>query len=197
MPKDALNRKQRLWLLLKRPWLLGLPIGLFVLIGLLFAGAGSFQVMMKITNSNEFCYSCHIGMDTIVEEYQASPHFQKNENGEVRAGCSDCHVPREFLDKLLVKVTASADIWYMLTNKITMENFEQERPRMAEEIWHQFTENDSKTCRYCHQESWLLSIDRPQRARLNHKRLQSHGETCIDCHYGIAHKRPEKAYIHK
>ena len=57
MPRDALNRKQRLWLLLKRPWLLGLPIGLFVLIGLLFAGAGSFQVMMKITNSNEFCYS--------------------------------------------------------------------------------------------------------------------------------------------
>ncbi|WP_051303193.1 NapC/NirT family cytochrome c [Psychromonas aquimarina] len=194
MPKDALNRKQKLWRLLKKPWLLGLPVGLFVLAAFMLVGAGSFQVMMKVTNANEFCYSCHIGMDTIVEEYQASVHFQKTENGEVRAGCADCHVPREFVDKLIVKTKATADIWYMITGKINMHNFEDERPRMAEHVWNDMVANDSRNCRYCHEESSLLSEERPQRARLNHKRLNSHGDTCIDCHYGIAHKRPEKAY---
>ena len=195
MSQPPLSRLAKLKLFLKKKWIFGIPVLFFALFGFVIFAVASFQVVMTATNQNEFCFSCHIGMDTIVEEYQDSPHFQKNEHGEVKATCADCHVPHDLIPKIIVKTKASADIWYMITGKINMENFEDERPRMAQHVWDGMLEDDSKNCRTCHEMPWLLSEERPQRARLNHKRIESHGETCIDCHYGIAHKRPSKRYI--
>lgn len=65
-----------LWRKPNRKWMLGIPIGGLLAFILGGAAISVFHFGMDYTNSNEFCYSCHIGMDTIVEEYQASPHFK-------------------------------------------------------------------------------------------------------------------------
>lgn len=182
-PEPRLSKSQRLWRWLKKPLLLGIPIGVFVLL----LGIAGFQGVMVASNQNAFCFSCHLKMDTIVQEYQASPHYVSED--EVHATCADCHVPHEFVDKMKVKIVATADIYYMLTGKITKENFEQERPRLAGIVWEEMIATDSANCRHCHTGENFDLASQPQRARLNHQQMEARGETCIDCHTGIAHKR--------
>ena len=189
------SRWQGIKLKMKKPSVFGWPLGVFVVAALLVFGSASFQGMMYVTNQNQFCYSCHIGMDTIVEEYQRSVHFIEGQ--EPRATCADCHVPHDFIGKMIVKTMAIADIWYMLIGKINMENFEDNRLRMAEHVWKSFDGSDSAACRYCHNsskpENWNL-LKQPARARVNHEKMEWRSQTCIDCHYGIAHKRPSKSH---
>jgi len=54
----------------------------------------AFETTLHLSSTYKFCFSCHKGMDTIVEEYQASGHF--NNSTEVPSTCADCHVPQEF-----------------------------------------------------------------------------------------------------
>lgn len=174
---------QRLWRWLKKPLLLGIPLGVFV--ALIFAA--SFQGVMVASNQNAFCFSCHLSMDTIVQEYQASPHYEDEDT--IHATCADCHVPHDFIDKMTVKIAATADIYSMIKGTINPENFEQHRPRLARMVWDDMLANDSANCRACHVgDKFDISIQ-PQRARLNHQQMAARGDTCIDCHTGIAHKR--------
>ncbi|MBV1842099.1 NapC/NirT family cytochrome c [Photobacterium ganghwense] len=177
------SRTKKFWRWLKKPLLLGIPIGIvLVVIGLV-----SFQGVMVASNMNAFCFSCHLKMDTIVQEYKASPHYVSDD--KVLATCADCHVPHEFIDKMKVKIAATADIYHMMKGTITKENFEEHRPRLARIVWEDMKASDSGTCRHCHSgENFDLS-KQPQRARLNHEMIEQRGETCIDCHAGIAHKR--------
>ncbi|CZF83031.1 Cytochrome c-type protein NapC [Grimontia celer] len=180
---SALSRRERLWRWLKKPWLLSIPIGIYLLV----IGLAGFQSVMVASNQNVFCFSCHLKMDTIVQEYKASPHYVSED--KVHATCADCHVPHEFVDKMRVKITATADIYYMFIGKITKENFEQERPRLAQRVWDDMTAENSANCRHCHVGDNFDLSKQPQRARLNHQQMDARGETCIDCHTGIAHKR--------
>ena len=52
--------------------------------------------------------------------------------------------------------------------------------------------NDSRECRNCHtQESMdLASQDKSARKKHTMERRLEKGETCIDCHKGIAHSLP-------
>ncbi|CAH0540630.1 NapC/NirT family cytochrome c [Vibrio marisflavi] len=177
------GRLHTLWSWLKKPLLLGIPIGVFVLL----LAIGSFQGVMTLTNQNAFCFSCHLKMDTIVQEYKASDHYMRN--GKVIATCADCHVPHDFVDKMKVKIMATADIYYMLAGTITKENFEQHRPELAQKVWDTMEKDNSANCRYCHTGSNFDLTKQPQRAKLNHEQLGKTGKTCIDCHTGIAHKR--------
>ncbi|WP_372870137.1 NapC/NirT family cytochrome c [Shewanella sp.] len=177
------SRVQRIWRWLRRPLALGIPIGIFVLV----AAGASFQGMMVLSNHNEFCFSCHLTMDTIVQEYQASAHYGDGET--IPATCADCHVPHTFIDKMKVKIVATKDIYHMMVGTVTMENFEELRPAMAESVWETFKKNDSQSCRHCHQGDNFDLAKQPQRARLNHERIAERGETCVDCHQGLTHKR--------
>ncbi len=59
---------------------------------------------------------------------------------------------------------------------------------MAEAVWARMKANDSAECRRCHSVAhWDLSLHKP-RARAQHRDMAKNGETCIDCHKGIAHK---------
>ncbi|MGF1756708.1 NapC/NirT family cytochrome c [Photobacterium sagamiensis] len=180
---DELTRTQRLWRWLKKPLLLGIPIGIF----LALLAVGAFQGVMVASNQNAFCFSCHLSMDTIVQEYKASPHYRSDD--EVLATCADCHVPHGFIDKMKVKIAATADIYHMMVGTINKENFEQHRPRLAKMVWEDMLANDSEACRSCHVDDKFDLSKQPQRARLNHEQMESRGETCINCHTGIAHKR--------
>ncbi|QSX38629.1 NapC/NirT family cytochrome c [Shewanella sedimentimangrovi] len=180
---DKPGRGQRLWRWLKRPLALGIPIGVFVLVAM----GASFQGVMVLSNQNAFCFSCHLSIDTIVQEYQASSHY--GDGTKIAATCADCHVPHTFVDKMKVKIIATKDIYHMLAGTITKENFEEHRPAMAQSVWDTFKANDSQSCRHCHQGANFDLAAQPQRARLNHERIAERGETCVDCHQGLTHKR--------
>ena len=69
-------------------------IGMFS--GLVFWGG--FNTAMEATNTIEFCTGCHEMRDNVYQEYQDTIHYT-NRTG-VRAICSDCHVPKDWVHKV-------------------------------------------------------------------------------------------------
>ena len=128
----------------------------------------------------------------VYQEYKQSVHYQ-NAAG-VRAICSDCHVPRAFIPKLWRKVVATFNEVpkHLMGTIDTREQFEALRLALAEDVWAEMKANDSLTCRGCHSREAMLLTDQKPRAKGQHEEAIKSGESCIDCHQGIAHKRPEK-----
>lgn len=187
---------KRLWHWFTRPSVL-VGQGVLLVIGL-FAGIifwGGFNTVMEATNTMEFCVSCHEMRDTVYEEYKTSVHF-KNASG-VRAICSDCHVPHDWVPKMVRKVRASNELWHKFLGSIdTPEKFEAKRLELATHVWDSMKATDSRECRNCH--SFDAMAFEHQRARSREKMEPvalgtdlSGGSTCIDCHKGIAHKLPK------
>ena len=110
-------------------------------------GTNLFNVGMSATNTEQFCSDCHT--NDVVPEYQASIHFS-NRSG-VKAICSDCHVPHEFVPKMIRKMQASTEVLAYYTGKVdTKEKFEKHRLEMAEREWARMKANNSQECRNCH-----------------------------------------------
>lgn len=167
------------------PWLL-LASGAVVT---LLLGVG-FVVGLRWTNTESFCTGCHEMRDTVYAEFKDTPH-DRNASG-VRAICSDCHVPREPLAMLARKVRATGELWGKMTGKIdTPEKFEAHRYELAKNVWKRMKTTDSRECRHCHTESAMNSELQSERAQTRHERAKREKMTCIDCHYGIAHREPE------
>lgn len=166
-----------------------LAIGTLILIigvGTLIASAG-FNKGMEMTNTEQFCSDCH--MNDVVPEYQASIHFS-NRSG-VKAICSDCHVPHEFVPKMIRKMQASTEVYAHMTGKVdTKEKFEAHRLEMAEREWARMKANNSKECRNCHNFDDMDFTQQKTVAQQMHALAQEQNKTCIDCHKGIAHNLP-------
>jgi cytochrome c-type protein NapC len=168
---------------------LGLGVGLVVL---LFSG-----LMMIVgaaglawTNTEQFCIGCHEMRDNVYAEYKDTIH-SVNRSG-VRAICSDCHVPREPGPLIKRKIRATFEIWGHLTGKIdTKEKFEARRYELAKRVWTRMKETDSHECRNCHHAEAMSSSLQSERAQARHAKGLKEGKTCIDCHFGIAHKEPD------
>lgn len=151
---------------------------------------GGFNTFMEYTNRLEFCVSCH-SMSKPYEEYKQSVHYS-NASG-VRAICSDCHVPKEWTPKLIRKIWATKELWFHFMGKIdTPEKFEEHRKALAEHVWATMKANDSHECRNCHSFQAMAFHKQSQRAREKMEGAEKKGETCIDCHKGIAHKLPAR-----
>lgn len=157
----------------------------FFLAGIIFWGG--FNTAMEATNELEFCISCHEMRDNVYQEYRPTIHHS-NRTG-VRATCSDCHVPKTWIHKVVRKVKASKEVYFWLLGKIdTPEKFDEHRLTLAKNVWKEMKANDSLECRNCHNlESMNPKFQRP-RARQQHLNAFESGQTCIDCHKGIAHK---------
>ena len=178
-----------LWAPTRSKWLLGIPLGGFLAFIVGIVALLGFNGALSHTNSNEFCFGCHIGMDTIVEEYQASRHYD-NASGVI-ATCADCHVPKEFLPKMWAKIRASKDVYHKLVGTINLENFEEHRLGQAEAVWRIMDARDSRECRNCHRpDSWSLERQSGRAQRDHLGELASGEKTCIDCHVGVAHQKP-------
>lgn len=176
---------------------LRLPSAKYSLLSLLLAGFiggiffwGGFNTVMEATNKLEFCISCHEMRDTVYEEYKQTIHYS-NRTG-VRAGCSDCHVPKDWGHKMVRKVQASGEIWGKLLGTIdTPEKFEAKRLELATREWDRMKKSDSRECRNCHSFDGMDIEKQKNRASKMHKIAREDKETCIDCHKGIAHKKPK------
>ncbi len=162
-------------------------------IGLILLGVvlwGGFNTAMEATNTLSFCISCHEMHDNVYQEYKTSIHFS-NPSG-VQAACPDCHVPREWIPKIIRKIQTSNEVYHWLKGTIdTKEKFEARRPQLAEHVWKVMKETDSRECRNCHNFSVMDLKGQARFAARIHKDAMEQGKTCIDCHKGIAHHLPK------
>lgn len=155
--------------------------------GVLMAGGAA---GLAWTNTEKFCIGCHEMRDNVYAEFKGTIHDQ-NRSG-VRAICSDCHVPREPGPMLVRKVQATFELYGKLTGVIdTKEKFEARRYEMAKRVWTRMKQTDSLECRNCHHEEAMNPELQSERAKSRHAKGKAEGKTCIDCHFGIAHKEPE------
>lgn len=165
----------------------GMPVagvaGAFVA-GIVFWGG--FNTAMEATNTEPFCISCHEMREFVYEEYKGSIH-DVNRSG-VGAVCSDCHVPKDWTHKVIRKVQATRELWGKLAGTIsTKEKFEEKRLTLAMHEWERMKANDSRECRNCHDFQSMMPEFQKPRARQQHMNAMEAGQTCIDCHKGVAH----------
>ena len=152
-------------------------------------GWGGFNTFMEYTNTMEFCTSCHEMRDTVYQEYQQSVHYS-NAAG-VRATCADCHVPREWTPKLVRKIKATNELYHKLVGTIdTPEKFERRRLELAQKVWAEMAANNSRECRNCHSYESMNFDKQGHRSREKMLPAMEQGKTCIECHKGVAHRKP-------
>jgi cytochrome c-type protein NapC len=182
--------RRSLWSKPASRWRLGIPLGglLMLLLGIVIANAFGFA--MHATSTPEFCANaCHYMRDFVAPEVASSVHG-RNRPG-VGATCPDCHVPEPFLPKMKRKIEAVREGWGHLNGVInTREKFEALRPEMAERVWAAMKATDSRECRTCHAFSRMDFEEQERFAARKHQAAMKEGQTCIDCHKGVAHALP-------
>jgi len=167
---------------------LGGLLAVGIVVGILFWGG--FNTAMEATNTEKRSDSCHEMHDNVYMEYKETIHYS-NRTG-VRAVCSDCHVPKDWTYKMIRKIQASREVWGKITGTIdTREKFEAKRLELARREWARMKANDSRECRNCHSFDSMNKESQKQRARKQHEMALEDKMTCIDCHKGIAHHKPE------
>ena len=181
----------RAWATLRRPSarysvLALLVVGFFG--GIIFWGG--FNTVVEETNTMAFCVSCHEMHDNVYQEYKQTIHYA-NRTG-VRAMCSDCHVPKDWTHKMVRKVQATNELYGKVMGTIsTPEKFEARRLVLARSEWKRMKASDSRECRNCHSFDGMNTEVQKQRAKKQHETAVKDSMTCIDCHKGIAHKKPK------
>lgn len=163
-------------------------------VALLFAAGivfwGGFNTAMEYTNREEFCISCHEMENNVYQEYRTTVHAS-NRSG-VRATCPDCHVPREWSHKIVRKIQASNEVLHKILGSIdTPEKFNAKRLQLAQNEWARMKKTDSRECRNCHNFESFDYAEQNRRSAKMHQTGLNEGQTCIDCHKGIAHRLPE------
>lgn len=179
---DALPKPRRNW-----KFALGIGVvGMLVAVVLVIGGAAG----LAWTSTESFCIGCHEMRDNVYAEYKDTIH-DRNRTG-VRAICTDCHVPREPGPLILRKMRATFELYGHLTGAIdTKEKFESHRSMLAQRVWTRMKQTDSHECRNCHVADKMDKDKQSEKAQARHAKGKAEGMTCIDCHYGIAHKEPE------
>ena len=190
---EAAGFVRRWWTWLKEP-ARSTALGVVLLLG--FTGGiafwGGFNWSLELTNTEQFCISCHEMKENVYEEYRRTIHYA-NRSG-VRASCPDCHVPKEWVHKIVRKVRASNELYHHVLGSVsTPEKFNDKRLQLAVNEWSRMKSTDSRECRNCHKFDYMDYAAQEPRASKTHQEALSGGKTCIDCHRGIAHKLPPKA----
>ena len=185
------NEKSGLLAKLRRP---SIKYSLLTLLVAGFFGGiifwGGFHTALEATNTETFCIGCHEMRDNVYPEYKKTIHYT-NRTG-VRATCPDCHVPKEWGPKMIRKIQASRELWGKLAGTIdTKEKFEAKRLKLAEREWARMKANDSLECRNCHGFASMDTEKQKLRGAKMHKIGRDENKTCIDCHKGIAHSKPQ------
>jgi len=159
-----------------------------IVLGIFFWGG--FNWSLELTNTEKFCISCHEMRDNAFVEYKESVHY-KNTTG-VRATCPDCHVPKEWVYKMKRKIQASNELYHKFMGSITTkEKFNSKRLTMALREWKRMKSSQSRECRNCHDFQFMDMEEQDKSSRKKHKKAIKTGQTCIDCHKGIAHELPD------
>ncbi|AKU10142.1 cytochrome c-type protein [Azoarcus sp. CIB] len=185
MTQDNNNAKGSLWQRLRR--LVFGVVGIAFVAGIIFWGG--FNTVLELTNREAFCIGCHEMKENVFKEYRNTIHYQ-NRTG-VRATCPDCHVPKEWIPKIIRKIQASNEVFHHLLGTIdTPEKFNAKRVQLAQNEWRRMKKNNSQECRNCHNYEYFDYSVQGRRSNKAHQSGLAEGKTCIDCHKGIAHSLP-------
>jgi nitrate/TMAO reductase-like tetraheme cytochrome c subunit len=194
MPHPADDHKaprQSIWTKPTSWWLLGIPLGGLLMLVLGVVLAYSFSFVMHATSTPKFCATACHEMQQFVQPEVANSVHGRNQAG-VAASCPDCHMPQPIVAKVVRKIEASREVWGHLTGIIgTRDKFEVHKLRMAERVWEDMKESHSRECRSCHD---FVTMDFEAQGRMaarRHKAAMKDGQTCIDCHKGVAHSLPQ------
>jgi len=159
-----------------------------VVLGVIFWGG--FNTAMEATNQERFCVSCHEMYENVYQEYKKTIHY--NNRTGVRATCPDCHVPKDWVHKLVRKVQATNELYHKVMGSVdTPEKFEAKRLELARHVWAGMKATDSRECRNCHEFGSMDYTKQGRRGMEQHIHGADAGMTCIDCHKGIAHSLPD------
>ena len=182
---------QRFWARLTRP---STRFSFLAISSVFFVGGivfwGGFHTAVDMSNTLEFCTTCHEMRDNVYQEYKQTVHYS-NRSG-IRVTCSDCHVPRDWSHMMVRKMKASLELWGKITGTIdTREKFEAKRMELASHEWARLKESNSRECRNCHAfDAMSAGLQKPEPYK-KHMQAREEGKTCIDCHKGVAHKLPK------
>lgn len=167
-----------------------MPRGILILSLILFGLVSGIIVMlaydtsMRLTSTEEFCVSCH-EMKRPLALLKTTAHFS-NHSG-VTASCGDCHIPHNFVPKIIRKAQAAREVYGHFIGIIdTPEKYEVHRDVMRQREISRIRASDSAECRHCHQPSRMNQEEQSNSARKKHREVGK-GKSCIDCHEGIAH----------
>ena len=159
----------------------------------LFAGVTALATTtagLAWTNTEKFCIGCHEMRNNVYEEFKGTIH-DTNRSG-VRATCPDCHVPHEFVPFIKRKIQATGELYGAFTGKLgTKEKFEAHRYEMAKSVWIDMKASDSRECRNCHSREAMSKELQSEKAQTRHAKAVVENKTCVECHFGIAHKEPD------
>ena len=163
-------------------------LSLVFLAGIIFWSG--FNWSLEMTNTEKFCISCHEMKEYVFKEYKHSIHYT-NRVG-VRATCPDCHVPREWIHKVVRKVGATNEFFHWLAGSInTPQKYEAKRGKLARQVWASMKATNSRECRNCHEMASMSVGHQTSKANIMHVLAESWEATCIECHQGIAHSLPK------
>ena len=105
--------------------------------------------------------------------YKETIHYS-NRSG-VRATCPDCHVPKEWVPKILRKIEATGELYGKMMGTIsTPAKFEANRTRLAQKEWGRMKANDSLACRNCHSTEGM-SHKQSEKAKARHAKGVAEG----------------------
>jgi cytochrome c-type protein NapC len=159
-------------------------VAIGALLGLV--GMITFDYSLHATSTESFCTSCHEMEVNPYAQLKKTSHY--NNAAGVRPTCSDCHVPKEFVPKMIRKIEAAREVWGTIIGKInTPEKYIAHTPIMKAREIARLKANDSQECRNCHEVERMLMELQSAKAQKYHQAVANKGKTCIDCHAGIAH----------
>ena len=149
------------------------------------AGGGFLDLMQwRVARSNP------VGMsdDGYVLEYRL---FDKGKNPFSWNLDRKTMIPKYMFDaaKVGFKALRAGDIGYL----DTPEKYEANRLELAGSVWADMKAHDSRECRNCHKFEFMDYTYQESRAARRHEEGFDAGQTCIDCHKGVAHRLPEGA----
>lgn len=167
------------------------PVIVLLALGVTLGAVGvvGFNFSLLATNTEAFCTSCHEMYAQPFQTVQQTAHF--NNRSGVRPICSDCHVPHDFVPKMIRKIEAAREVWGHLTGMIdTPEKYVAHLDAMKAREIERMRGNDSAACRSCHDVARMDLNQQSEKARFYHAAMSEKNKTCIDCHQGIAHSYP-------
>ena len=135
-----------------------------------------------VLGSTRFCLSCH-SMTYNAAELKESTHYGAlGGNPE----CRDCHIPSGFFAEIRTHLFDGARgvLGELRLDLSTIEKFDEHRAEFAHNARMNLKRWDSSTCRRCHKNPQPSSDS----AMAAHKKMETEGATCIDCHQNLVHE---------
>jgi len=150
--------------------------------------AGIYGVEATLSTTT-FCTSCH-SMTYVRDELRKSDHYAAL---GADPECKDCHIPQGLSNFHLAVQThvidGARELFLEFTKDYsTKKKFNKQRLEMAHYARMNLKKWDSVTCRACHENT------RPpgKAAKAAHKKMQTQGATCIDCHQNLVHREVDE-----